>query len=129
MIQNLIYELVNYGIKQGLVNLADQVYVTNSLLELFELSDYQEPADTETKPRALHEILEDMMAYAYEKGIMKENSIVYKDLFDTKIMSLLMGRPSEIRAKFKDLYENQSDYKEGQHPAYVWNLLFLKCQN
>ena len=52
MIQNLIYELVNYGIKQGLVNLADQVYVTNSLLALFGLSDYQEPADTETKPRA-----------------------------------------------------------------------------
>ena len=28
-----------------------------------------------------------MMTYAYDKGIMKENSIVYKDLFDTKPVS------------------------------------------
>ena len=48
------------------------------------------------------------MAYAYENGIMKENSIVYKDLFDTKIMGCLVARPSEIRAKFKDLYDNES---------------------
>ena len=49
-----------------------------------------------------------MMTYAYDNGIMKENSIVYKDLFDTKLMGCLVNAPSVIRARFKDLYDNES---------------------
>ena len=118
MIQERILELVEYGLVTGLLTDADKIYTTNALLELFEVDDIEdsvfeayatrEPMTQERAEAVLEDILEDMMAYAYEKGIMKENSIVYKDLFDTKIMSLLMGRPSEIRAKFKDLYENVS---------------------
>ena len=37
MINHLINELVNYGLKNGLIDFADEVYVTNSLLELFGL--------------------------------------------------------------------------------------------
>ena len=48
------------------------------------------------------------MTYAYDNGIMKENSIVYKDLFDTKLMGCLVNAPSVIRARFKDLYDNES---------------------
>ncbi len=32
-----------------------------------------------------------MMDYAYENGLMTENSIVYKDLFDTKMMGCLVA--------------------------------------
>ena len=118
MIQERILELVEYGLVTGLMKEEDKIYTTNALLELFQVDDIEdsvfeayktrEPMTQETAEAVLEDILEDMMAYAYENGIMKENSIVYKDLFDTKIMSLLMGRPSEIRAKFKDLYENKS---------------------
>ena len=118
MIQERILELVEYGLVTGLMTEEDKIFTTNALLELFQVDDIEdsvfeayavrEPMTQETAEAVLEDILEDMMAYAYENGIMKENSIVYKDLFDTKIMSLLMGRPSEIRAKFKDLYENKS---------------------
>ncbi len=118
MIQNRILELVEYGLVTGLLTEEDKIFTTNALMELFQVDDIEdsvfeayaarEPMTQETAEDVLEDILEDMMSYAYENGIMKENSIVYKDLFDTKIMSLLMGRPSEIRAKFKDLYENTS---------------------
>lgn len=118
MIQERILELVEYGLVTGLLSEADKIFTTNALMELFQVDDIEdsvfeayatrEPMTQETAEVALEDILEAMMSYAYENGIMKENSIVYKDLFDTKIMSLLMGRPSEIRAKFKDLYENKS---------------------
>ncbi len=45
-----------------------------------------------------------MLDYAFEKGILKENGVVYRDLFDTKIMSMLMPRPSEVICKFQELY-------------------------
>ena len=43
MITENIAELVNYGIAAGLVDEADKVYVTNTLLELFGLDEYEEP--------------------------------------------------------------------------------------
>ena len=118
MIQERILELTEYGLVTGLVEKADEVYTMNRLLELFEVDDIEdsvfeahaakERMTQETAEAALEDILEDMMSYAYEQGIMKENSIVYKDLFDTKIMGCLVARPSEIRAEFQDLYTNDS---------------------
>lgn len=43
MIDQLISELVAYGLMKGLIDDADKVYVTNGLLELFQRQDYQEP--------------------------------------------------------------------------------------
>ena len=45
-----------------------------------------------------------MLDFACQKGLI-EDSIVYRDLFDTKIMSLLVPRPSEVTKKFWELYE------------------------
>lgn len=118
MIQTRILELAEYGLTTGLIEKDDKTYTINRLMELLEVDDIEDsvfeefakrgPMTQESAEAALEGILEDMMSYAYDKGIMKENSIVYKDLFDTKIMGCLVARPSEIRAKFKDLYENES---------------------
>jgi UDPglucose--hexose-1-phosphate uridylyltransferase len=118
MIQENILALTEYGLVTGLVEPEDKVYTINRLMELFAVDDIEdavfeayekrEPMTQESAEAALEGILDEMMDYAYAQGIMKENSIVYKDLFDTRIMGCLVARPSEIRAKFKDLYENES---------------------
>ena len=79
MINHLINELVNYGLKNGLIDLADEVYVTNSLLELFGLNDYV-ASEEDVEPRKLHLILEDMIAYAIANGVMKDDTIAQRDL-------------------------------------------------
>lgn len=56
----------------------------------------------------LEEILKEMLDYAAEKGMLAADSVVYRDLFDTKIMGLLMPRPSEVIRKFYDLYKEVS---------------------
>ena len=94
MIQERILELVKYGITTGLVEKADEVYTVNRLLELFEVDDIEDsvfetvsaqPAWTQEEAESkLEQILEDMMTYAYDNGIMKENSIVYKDLYENE---------------------------------------------
>ena len=118
MIQKRILELVKYGLTTGLIDPADEVYTVNRLLEVLGVDDIEDesfekvaaqPAWTQEEAESrLEDILEDMMRYAYDNGIMKENSIVYKDLFDTKLMGCLVPAPSVVRAKFKDLYENES---------------------
>lgn len=115
MIQEDIRKLVVYGIKTGLVPEEDKIYTTNRLLELFELdelADVDEQTEQEiekTEAEDLEGILGSMMDYAYEKGILKENSVVYRDLFDTKIMSLLMPRPSEVIRTFKEYYRQDAE--------------------
>ena len=53
----------------------------------------------------LEAILSAMLDYAFEAGLMEENSVAYRDLFDTKIMSVLLPRPSEVIRKFRELYK------------------------
>lgn len=111
MIQENILALTAYGLETGLITPADETYTVNRLLELFEVDEIEDAVidAQKTKPvPPLEDILSEMMDYAYEQGIMKENSIVYRDLFDTKIMGCLVARPGEIREKFKNLYEKES---------------------
>lgn len=115
MIQERVLDLVDYGLATGLIEEADKCFTTNRLLELFGLDELEDGIAAAHKKKdgltreaaeaALEDILKDMLDYAYENGIAKENSIVYRDLLDTKIMSLLTPRPSEVIAKFQKLYE------------------------
>ena len=116
MIQERILDLVEYARVTGLIEAADERFSINRLLELFQLDELEDEAvaahgkkkrmTRETAEAALEDILTEMLDYAYENGITKENSIVYRDLFDTKIMSLLVPRPSEVISKFNELYKN-----------------------
>ena len=97
----LISELVNYGLQKNLVHADDKTYVINQLIELFGKSEFQW-VDAETRP--LSEILDDMNDYAAQNGLMEEDTITYRDLFDTKIMGLLTPAPSVVRSIFKEAY-------------------------
>nr|MBQ8253790.1 galactose-1-phosphate uridylyltransferase [Lachnospiraceae bacterium] len=97
----LISELVTYGMNCGLIDTADKVYTVNRLLELFELTAFEW---VDTDARAIHEILSDMVDYAVKTGILKEDTITNRDLFDTKIMGILTPMPSVVRNKFDALY-------------------------
>ena len=108
-IQSDIRKLVAYGLMTGLVPEEDKIFTTNRLLELFGLDEPEEnDTDVTMELDELESVLNSMCDYAYEKGIMTENSIVYRDLFDTKIMSLLMPRPSQVIAEFNRIYEKES---------------------
>lgn len=104
MIQDDIRKLVRYGVRTGLVPEEDVIFTTNRLLELFELSELEEETCS-PEEEDLEQILGRMLDYAYEQGLIKENSVVYRDLFDTKIMGMLMPRPSEVIRKFREYYK------------------------
>ncbi len=118
MIQENILKLTEYAIVTGLIQPEDRRYTINRLMELFQIDELEDEVVSsyekrelmtrESAEEALESILGEMMDYALEQGIMKENSIVYRDLFDTKIMGLLVPRPSEVQINFWELYNNQS---------------------
>lgn len=103
MIQQYISELIQYGRNHNLIEPADKTYVTNRLLEMFDLYDYEEVIVEKERP--LHLILECMTEYAAEKGIIREATTVIKDLFDTKVMGLITPPPSQVRRVFSEKYK------------------------
>ena len=135
MIQEKILELTEYGLVTGLIEPEDKRYTINRLLELFGLDEMEEeveeayakrPAMTEEQAEnALEEILAGMLDYAAEQDLLAENTVTYRDLFDTKIMGVLVPRPSEVIQKFHSLYEESPKaatdyfYKLSQDTNYI----------
>ncbi|MBQ4564488.1 MAG: galactose-1-phosphate uridylyltransferase, partial [Lachnospiraceae bacterium] len=116
MIQKMICELTAYGLSTGLIKPEDKIYTVNRLLELFGLDEWDEAEEAEEKTTMfaglemdLERILNGMLDYAVEQGLIAEDTITYRDLFDTKIMSVLMPRPSEVCAEFKRIYTEQGE--------------------
>ena len=96
MICKNIKQLVNYGLKNNLLEKEDEIFTVNQLLELFQLDEMEE---VDAPDAELEEILKEMLDYAAANGLM-EDDITHRDLFDTKIMSKLCPRPSEVIRKF-----------------------------
>lgn len=106
MINTYIKQLCNYAVNCGLIKEDDRVYCRNRILEILSLDCYDEP---DSVPAAeLEDILKGILDYAAEKGLI-ENSVVYRDLFDTKIMSVFLPLPSAVREKFWALYSESPE--------------------
>ena len=105
-INTAINQLISYGIISKLIEESDKTYAANAVLELLGLSEYTE--EPVLQKHELSEILEAINLYAYEKGLIPEKSVVYFDLFDTKVMGLLTPRPSEVISEFNRLYSTSA---------------------
>ncbi len=124
MINESIAKLVKYGENAGLVSGLDKIYATNRILEVMQISDYEEPEQIPENPD-LEETLNELLDDAAKRGLLEHNSVVYKDLFDTKLMNCLMPRPSEVTAEFWKHYEKSPQaatdyyYKLSQDSDYI----------
>ncbi|MFR5602211.1 MAG: UDP-glucose--hexose-1-phosphate uridylyltransferase, partial [Lachnospiraceae bacterium] len=125
MVYEAIRGLVQYGLDTGLITPEDKIYATNQILDVLKMDEYEEPAGLLGEIN-LESILKELMDYAHETGVLPEDSIVYRDLFDTRLMNCLMPRPSEVNRKFWETYEAQGAgaatdyfYKLSQDSDYI----------
>ena len=122
MLSENIKRLVQYGIDAGLTPECERIFTTNLLLELFHEDDYEEVEVNGEKE--LEEILGELLDEACSRGII-ENSVVYRDLFDTKMMNCLMPRPAQVQETFWKKYEESPEaatdyyYKLSQDSDYI----------
>ena len=125
MVNEAIKKLVCYGLENNLISEEDVIFTTNRLLEVLKIEEYEEP-EKEYHNVELEPVLKELLDYAYETGVLEENGVVYRDLLDTKLMAQLMPRPSEVIAKFWNVYESEGPkaatdlyYKLSQDSDYI----------
>ncbi len=133
MVQDAVAKLVQYALAAELISEEDAIYSANHLLEILQIDALDESAEesilsfdpegadlTGELPRILGELCD----YGVENGLIPEDSVTYRDLFDTKLMGALTARPSEITAKFRKILS-----KEGATAATDWYYKFSQDTN
>ena len=116
-----IKSLVNYAINNQMIEKEDEIWATNQICEALSIDTFEE---CEAKENDLEKILAVILDYAVSNGLC-EDSVVYRDLFDTKIMGLITPRPSNVINKFNSLYEKSPKcatdfyYKLSQDSNYI----------
>ena len=123
MLSESIKKLVQYGIETGLTPACEKNYTTNLLLDVFKEDEYTEPAE-EYSDINLEEVLKELLDEAVERGLIQD-SVVYRDLFDTRLMNCLMPRPAQVQKTFWEKYEKSPEeatdyfYKLSQDSDYI----------
>ncbi len=126
MINTSIKELIYYGLDTGILNPYDYEYAINKLLDLFELSDFNDEEfdfDFVDEPSS---ILSPMLDYAVEHGLIEVDTVLNRDLFEAKIMDCIIPRPGEIYQEFNETYHlngpeyaTQFYYNFSKHSNYI----------
>lgn len=122
-----IEKLIKYGLKKGLINEEDVIYTRNRIFETLQIDQTDGIPVADDCTDSLQPILENVLKWCLDKGILENDSVVYKDLFDTKLMNCLMPRPSEVISKFNKLYS----YNKKEATDYFYNLSkasnYIRC--
>ena len=101
-IDEAVISLTHYAEKEKLIEKSDECWAVNSLISALGLDSFNSAAKPVDAP--LEDILGALLSYAVSKGLT-EDSVVYRDLFDTKLMGILTPRPSDVIKKFNEEYK------------------------
>ena len=124
MIDEAVSKLVTYALRTGLIQENETVWAVNTVLDALKLDSYTDPGK-EWEELELAPILEELLDDAHARGVLAENSVVYRDLFDTGLMGRLTPRPAQVIETFQSLYREDPKratdwyYKFSQDTNYI----------
>lgn len=93
--------LLAFAEKEQLLKPLDIIAARNALLDLLRLDN---PYSREVEPPLFDSpvpILDKLLDYAVQQGLITDDTVTQRDLFDARMMGLLMPRPSEVDARFR----------------------------
>ena len=112
MICENIQKLINYSIKNDLIDKTDEIVIRNMLMDALHVYDWQDAPAGEAG-ESIDDILKPLIDFACEKGVI-EDTVANRDLFDTKLMGIVTPLPRDIIREFEKRYasspENATDW-------------------
>ena len=103
MIDKAISKLATYALRAGLIEDCERTWAVNTILDALKLDSYTEPGK-DWEDIHLAAVLDELLDDAYARGVLTENSVIYRDLFDTELMGRLTPRPAQVIETFQALY-------------------------
>ena len=118
VIEAYIEGLIKYGKSKAFFEDLDVRYVRNRILEILNYHDYKEPTEKVDRAESIEELLDGILKWSYDNGLIKENTSLYRDLLDSALMGAMLPRPSEVIREFKDRYNKSPE----EATNYLYNL-------
>ena len=124
MIDNAVSKLATYALRTGLIEDSEYTWAVNTILDVLKIDRYTDPGQ-DWGEIDLAAVLNELLDDAHARGVLAENSVVYRDLFDTELMGRLTPRPAQVISRFQSLYaENPQKatdwyYKFSQDTNYI----------
>ncbi|MEG2119899.1 MAG: UDP-glucose--hexose-1-phosphate uridylyltransferase, partial [Pseudoflavonifractor sp.] len=116
-----VYGLAEYALRKNLIAPCETTWAVNTILEALGRSGWTPP---ESAPEAdLPTLLAALMDDAHARGVLPEDSVAYRDLFDTMLMGRLTPRPAQVIGQFCSLYA------ESPEAATDWYYAFSQDTN
>ncbi|MFJ7755315.1 UDP-glucose--hexose-1-phosphate uridylyltransferase [Peribacillus muralis] len=118
-----IQTLLDQAVQLDMLVKEDEIYCRNQIMELLQLEEFPYAAEVR-KHAAIPDLLEEIVAYASAKGIVGELDI-QKEILGSKIMNVLMQKPSEVNGTFYDKYHQgpkaatEYFYRLSQNSNYI----------
>ena len=95
-----IERLLKFALSKEMISKWDIIATRNALIDLLKVEEPFEGEVEEVIEETPVKILNNILDYAVEAGLIEENTTTHRDLFDAKIMGLLMPRESEVVKSF-----------------------------
>ena len=122
MIDEAVSKLAAYALRTGLIAECEYTWAVITILDTLKLDSYTDPGK-DWREIDLAAVLDELLDDAYARGVLTENSVVYRDLFDTELMGRLTPRPAQVIEKFQALY------RESPRAATDWYYQFSQDTN
>ena len=122
MVNDAVSKLAHYALQTGLIEASEYTWAVNSILDVLKIDNYTECAGSWGQIE-LAPVLEELLNDARARGVLTEDSVVYRDLFDSELMGRLTPRPAQVIAKFQALYA------QGPKAATDWYYKFSQDTN
>ena len=98
-----IAKLAGYALQKGLIAECEYMWCVNTILDVLKLDGWEDPSRC-TGETDLPETLSVLLDDAFARGVLAENSVVYRDLLDSELMGRLTPRPAQVIERFNSLY-------------------------
>ena len=122
MVDEAISKLAEYALRTGLIQPCERTWAVNTILDVLKRDSWTDPG-REVGDIDLAAVLGELTDDAYGRGVLTENSVVYRDLFDSELMGRLTPRPAQVIEKFQALY------RESPRAATDWYYAFSQDTN
>ena len=124
-VNGAIASLAAYALEKELIAGCEYTWAVNSILDALELDGWEDPGPVDGEID-LAAVLDTLLDDAHARGVLAEDSVVYRDLMDSELMGRLTPRPAQVIEKFNSLYEKSPEAATDWYYAFSQDTNYIR---
>ncbi len=100
--------LIQYALDKDLLKAQDIIYTRNRIADYLQIDGAQITVTAAEPIQSIGQLLADISQWAARQNIIESATMPYSDLFETKLMALIVPKPSSVESDFWRRYEQSA---------------------